>query len=101
MSDAATVLMLVALQQFVLALSWLVCGRLLPTLWVTAAHWAAYGLLSAVGMLLYAAAATLPEPTRMAGNVVLVAAMLLMLRGLLLFVGRPTGDRLALAAWLG
>ena len=37
----------------------------------------------------------------MAGNVVLVAAMLLMLRGLRLFVGRPTGDRLALAAWLG
>ncbi len=99
MSDSAAILWLVALQQIVLALGWLVAARLLPLLRAAASHWAAYGLLSASSLLLYATAPIWPEPSRVAGNLAIVASMLMLQRGLRLFIGRPPRDLSALTAW--
>lgn len=99
MSDSAAILWLVALQQIVLALGWFVAGRLMPPLRVAASHWAAYGLLSASSLLLYATAWVWPEGSRVAGNLAIVASMLMLQRGLRLFIGRPPRDLSALTAW--
>ncbi len=99
MSDTAAVLWLVALQQTVLALGWAVAARLMPPLRMAATHWSAFGLLTALGMALYASAAAWSEPSRVGGNLAVVAAMLLLQRGLRVFIGRAPWDWASLAVW--
>jgi len=100
MSDTTAILMLVAVQHVVLALGWAAAGTLLVPLRVAAAHWAGFGLLSAVGVVFYASTVAWPMHGRAAANASVVAAILLLWRGLRLFVGQPVHDRVALAVWL-
>lgn len=91
-------LLVVALQQLVLAGAWLLAGGLLRLERRAVWHWAGFALLSALALCVFAVAGIwLGDPLRQIGNLLLVAALLLLLRGLLLFVGRPLRDRTMLA----
>ncbi|MBC7728678.1 MAG: GGDEF domain-containing protein [Microbacteriaceae bacterium] len=89
-SAAEVALLLVALQYFVLAPAWIVAALVLPGDRRAAAWWAVYSSGSAVGLLLIVIGMheTLVG-IRAAGNVLVFAATLSLLRGIWAFTGQP------------
>ncbi len=80
--------LMVACQQAVLGLGWLVAAILLKLDQRSAVQWAAYALLTGASLVLFVEAAqTRSEETRALGNICVVAGMLLMQRGVRQFVG--------------
>lgn len=104
LSATEVAFLLVACQQVVLALGWLVGAMVLrlDRRWV--AQWSAYALLTGVSLVLFVWATHVQdihtEELRSLANVCLVAGTLLMQRGVRQFVGRPgnAGFYLALLA---
>jgi diguanylate cyclase (GGDEF)-like protein len=89
-SAAEVALLLVALQYFVLAPAWVVAALVLPDDRRAAAWWAVYSGGSAVGLLLIVIG--MHEALvgiRAAGNVLVFAATLSLLRGIWAFTGQP------------
>jgi diguanylate cyclase (GGDEF)-like protein len=80
--------LMVACQQAVLALGWLVGAALLKLDRRSIVQWAAYALLTGASLVLFVEAAqNRSEETRALGNICVVAGMLLMQRGVRQFVG--------------
>jgi len=104
LSATEVAFLLVACQQVVLALGWLVGAVVLrlDRRWV--AQWSAYALLTGVSLVLFVWATHVQdihtEELRSLANVCLVAGTLLMQRGVRQFIGRPgnAGFYLALLA---
>ena len=89
-SAAEVALLLVALQYFVLAPAWVVAALVLPGDRRAAAWWAVYSGGSAVGLLLIVIGMHETHVgIRAAGNVLVFAATLSLLRGIWAFTGQP------------
>lgn len=105
LSATETAFLLVACQQLVLATGWLASVRLLAQTRRAVLLWAGYAVLSALALVLFVVS-TRPgtEPLRALGNVVIVAAMVCLQRGVRAFFGAPSPWRwhaAALVAALG
>ena len=89
LSATETAFLMVACQQVVLALGWLVGAVALKLDRRSVIQWAGYALLTGASLVLFVAATqTLSEELRALGNVCVVAGMMLMQRGVRQFVGR-------------
>lgn len=90
-----------AIIQAMAALLWALGVRVLGDIRHAAAHWSGYAALSAVSFLFLVWALHLSgdrqaEYLRAVGNVASIGGVLVLQRGIWLFVGRPTDDRLQL-----
>lgn len=94
LSATETAFLLVACQQLVLATAWLASMRLLASARRAVLLWAGYAGLSAAALVLFVVS-TRPgtEVLRAFGNVVIVAAMVCLQRGVRAFFGTPAGWR--------
>ena len=114
LTPTAVAFLMAGLAQAVPALLWLIGAWVFDDNQRAAAHWAAFGSLSAASFVFLVAAmqagpTTHAEPLRAVGNLCGVVALLALQRGIWLFIGRPlthAGHLLALAvvlvaSWLG
>jgi diguanylate cyclase (GGDEF)-like protein len=94
MSDIQTVYFVIAMQQALYALAWGLAGSLLSLSRVATFHWMAFCLLSAITPLLGFLGEALPrELTRGVGNICLVLALMVVRRGIAVFLRQPLHDR--------
>ena len=90
LSATEVAFLMVACQQVVLALGWLVGAVALRLDRRSAVQWAGYALLTALSLAFFVGATqTRSEELRAAGNMCVVAGVMLMHRGVRQFVGRP------------
>jgi diguanylate cyclase (GGDEF)-like protein len=86
-----TAFLLIASQQVVLGIGWLVAVRLLALARRAALYWAAYGGLGALALVLFVVSVRPgTEPLRAVGNVAIVVAMVCLQRGVRAFFGVPS-----------
>jgi diguanylate cyclase (GGDEF)-like protein len=101
MSATDVAFSMAAVIQAIAALLWALGVRALGDIRHSALHWAGYAALSAISFVLLVLAlhyhAEPPEELlRAMGNLCAIAGMLVLQRGIWLFIGRPTADRLQL-----
>jgi diguanylate cyclase (GGDEF)-like protein len=94
MTDIETIFFVIALQQTLYAVAWGLAGSLLALSRAATFHWMGFCLLSAVAPLLGFLGEVVPrELARGLGNLSFIVALMLVRRGIAVFLHQPSRDR--------